>query len=146
MPPPYFQTPKKVSNWWDLYFNILGRANLLTKDHWSSKSVQKVVIWIPKKVHNNIPPKGPCHLKVYAISYYWSAWCFKELLDFVEGVWKFYISDLDQKKIVPFFVNGVFSSHKCDSSNHILVFIHVEKTLWALPCKRCGRYFKIKWE
>jgi hypothetical protein len=32
--------------------------------------------------------------------------------------------------------------HKCDSSSHILVFIHGEKTLRALQCQIFGTYFK----
>ena len=35
--------------------------------------------------------------------------------------------------------------HICDSSNHILVFIHVKKTFRALQCQMCGTYFKKKW-
>ena len=35
--------------------------------------------------------------------------------------------------------------HKCDSSNYILVFIHVKKTSRALQCQMCGTYFKKNW-
>ena len=35
--------------------------------------------------------------------------------------------------------------HKCDRSNHILVFIHVKKSFRALPCQMCGTHFKKNW-
>ena len=36
--------------------------------------------------------------------------------------------------------------HECDSSNHILVFIHGKKTFGALQCQMCGTYFNKKTE
>ena len=59
---------------------------------------------------------------------------------------------LETKKKLCFFCTCFFSYHfilkffhKCDSSNYILVFIHVKKTSWALQCQMCGTYFKKNW-
>ena len=60
---------------------------------------------------------------------------------------------LETKKNVVLFFKMLFFSyhfilkffHKCDSSNHIIVFIHVKKTFRALQCQMCGTYFKKNW-
>ena len=38
----------------------------------------------------------------------------------------------------------MFFSHKCDSTYLIYVIIHVEKTVKAFLCQRCGKYVKKK--
>ena len=37
------------------------------------------------------------------------------------------------------------SFHKCDTSNHILMFFHVKKIFRTLQCQMCGTYVKKNW-